>query len=291
MVNIDILVCLDLLMWLRTGDEVSTRLHLDQSTISRNFKKCCEVFSLDNCWSEGEYSISGDLELLNRERRVHQYHRWESGRPLRIEGMFWSGRTYLSEPIEGLMLGNHDFMSVSQPLSLLRDGIVDAWIAPFPDCPDENDPEFVSIHLMRSPCFLVACESHPIFRFEGKLTLDEVASYPLMAVKDGAFPVLEAYAKKIGLWNSQTGILRYKKEKWEGKTENELTISFSSTFSHEMFACKQRIIPIELNQEFGDVLVVKREYADHPRLSQLKATLMDRLKPWVEKYPEVRLCK
>ena len=291
MVNIEILSCLDLLMWLRTGDEVSTRLHLDQSTISRNFKKCCEVFSLDNCWSEGEYSISGNLELLNRERRVHQYHRWESGRPLRIEGMFWSSRTYLSEPIEGLMLGNHDFMSVSLPLSLLRDSIVDAWIAPFPDCPDENDPELASVHLTRSPCLLVADESHPIFNFEGELTLNEVMAYPSMALPNGAFPVFEAYAKSIGLWNSRSRILRYKKEKWEGRTESELITSFTSIFSLDMFATKQRIIPIKIEQEFGDVLVVKREYADHPRLSQLKVTLMDRLKPWVEKYPEVRLCQ
>ena len=116
-------------------------------------------------------------------------------------------------------------------------------------------------------------------------------AYPSMALPNGAFPVFEAYAKSIGLWNSRSRILRYKKEKWEGRTESELITSFTSIFSLDMFATKQRIIHIKIEQEFGDVLVVKREYADHPRLSQLKVTLMDRLKPWVEKYPEVRLCQ
>lgn len=189
------------------------------------------------------------------------------------------------------MLGNHDFMSVSQPMSLLRDSVIDAWIAPFPDCPKENDPEFVSIHLMRSPCLLVADESHPIFSFKGELTLDEVTAYPSMSLPSGAFPVFEAYAKSIGLWNSPSRLLRYKKDRWEGRTENELITAFSSTFSLDMFANKQRIIPIKLEQEFGDVLVVKREFADHPRVVQLKTILMERLKPWAEKYPEVRLCQ
>ena len=85
-------------------------------------------------------------------------------------------------------------------------------------------------------------------------------------------------------------MLRYKKEKWEGRTEHELITAFSTTFSLDMFASKQRIIPIKLEQEFGDVLVVRKEYADHPKASQLKSTLMDLLKPWVEQYPEVRLC-
>ena len=27
---------------------------------------------------------------------------------------------------------------------LLPDGVIDAWIAPYPDCPDEDDPEVAS---------------------------------------------------------------------------------------------------------------------------------------------------
>jgi hypothetical protein len=290
LIDVDTLACLDFLVWLRTGDEVAKRLSVNQSTISRNFRKCCKEFSLISGKVESEYSVSGDLGLLNLERKVHQSHRWQGGRPLRIEGMFWSGRAYLSDPIKGFIAGNHDFMVVSQPLSLLRDGVIDAWIAPYPDCPDEDDPEVASFPLNCSPCILVANESHPLFSVQKELTIDDVAAYPSLSLPDGAFPVFEAYARSIGLWNSPARILRYRREKWEGRTEDDLTTSFSSLFCLDMFAGKQSILPIKLDQEFGDVLVVRREYSDHPRLLELKSTLFDRLKPWAASHPGIRIC-
>ncbi len=291
MVEVDILACLDYLVWLRTGEEVGKRLNLNQSTISRNFRKCCKQFSLISNKFEGEYSISGDLRLLNLERKVHQRHRWLRGRPLRIEGMFWNGRTYLSDPIKGFVSGNHDFMAVSQPLSLLRHGVIDAWIAPYPDCPDEDDPEVASFPLNYSPCMLVANESHPLFSIQKELTIDDIAAYPSVSLPDGVFPILEAYGRSINLWNSSSSILRCTREKWEGKTEDELTFSFASLFSLDMFGEKRCILPIELDQGLGDILVVRREYSDHPRLLELKSILLDRLKPWAVKYPEIRLCE
>lgn len=291
MVEVDVLACLDFLVWLRTGKEVSKRLNLNQSTISRNFSKCCNSFSLIPCKVETEYSITGDLDLINLERKVHQRHRWAGGRPLRIEGMFWSGRTYLTQPIEGFIAGNHDFMAVSQPLSLLREGVIDAWIAPYPDCPDGDDPEVASFPLCHFPCILVASESHPLFSIQKELTIDDIAAYPSLSLPDGAFPIFEAYARGIGLWNSPSRILRYKREKWEGRTEDELTTSFSDVFCLDMFSVRQHILPVKLEQEFADVLVVRREFTNHPRFNELKATLLERLRPWVEKYPEILLCE
>ena len=291
MVEVDVLACLDYLLWLRTGEEVSKRLSLNQSTISRNFRKCCDQFSLIPGRVESEYLISGDLDLLVLERRVHQHYRWRGGRPLRIEGMFWNGRTYLSQPIDGFAAGNHDFMAVSQPLSLLRERVIDVWIAPYPDCPDDDDPEIASFPLCRFPCVLVASETHPLFSIQNQLTIDDIAAYPSLSLPDRAFPIFEAYARSIGLWNSPSRILRYKTEKWEGRTEDELTTSFSDVFALDMFPIKQRILPVKLEQEVADILVVRREFAHHPRFNELKSILFDRLRPWVEKYPEIHLCE
>ena len=79
LVDVDTLACLDFLVWLRTGDEVAKRLSVNQSTISRNFRKCCKEFSLISGKVESEYSVSGDLGLLNLGRKVHQSHRWQGG--------------------------------------------------------------------------------------------------------------------------------------------------------------------------------------------------------------------
>ncbi len=291
LVDVDVLACLDYLVWLRTGAEVSKRLNLSQPTVSRNYGRCCDRFSLIPRKVDTEYSISGDLDLLNLERKVHQRHRWNGGRPLRIEGMFWNGRTYLSQPIDGFTAGNHDFMAVRQPFSLLRDAVVDVWIVPYPDCPDKDHTEFASFPLCRFPCILVASESHPLFLMQKELTLDDIAAFPSLALPDGAFPVFEKYARSIGLWNSPSRILRYKREFWEVKAENELMTSFSNVFALGMFPFSQRILPFKLEQEFADILVVRREFANHPRFNKLKATLLDRLRPWVEKYPEIRLCE
>ena len=141
----------------------------------------------------------------------------------------------------------------------------------------------------RLPYILVAKESHPLFPIQKELTIDDIAADPSLALPDGAFPVFEAYARGIGLWNSPSRILRYKREKWEGRTEDELTTSFSDVFALDMFPIKQRILPVKLEQEFADILVVRREFAHHPRFNELKTTLLRRLRPWVEKYPEIHL--
>jgi hypothetical protein len=124
-----------------------------------------------------------------------------------------------------------------------------------------------------------------------ELTLDDIAAYPSLALPDGAFPVFESYAGRISPWHSPSRILRYKKEKWEGRTEDELTASFSKMFSLDMIADKHRILPIKFDQKFGDILVVRREYSDHPRFLALKSTLLERLKPWAKLHPDIRICE
>jgi hypothetical protein len=290
MVEIDTLACLDYLMWLQTGDEVAKRTGLNQSTISRNLHKCCETFFLNVKKINNEYVITGNTDIINLERYVHQYHRWKSYRPLRLEGMFWSGRTYLSSPIEGYVLGNHNFMHVAQPLAMLRTGVLDAWIAPFPDCPADDDSELASFPLAYFPCHLIAVESHPLFSINRELTLEDLIDYPSLALPEGAFPVFEDYAKSLGLWNSPSSIYRYDINKWEGRNSTELTTSFSSIFGLDIFGPPQKILPYKLEINLGDILVVKREFANHPLCQNLRQLLHDRLKPWADRFPEIRLC-
>jgi hypothetical protein len=290
MVEIHTLACLDYLMWLRTGDEVAKRTGLNQSTISRNLHKCCEAFFLNVKKVNNEYVITGNIDLINLERNVHQHHRWKSYRPLRVDAMFWSGRAYFSTPIEDYVLGNHDFMHVAQPLAMLRDGVLDALIAPFPDCPAADDSTLASFPLAYFPCYLITVESHPLFSINRELTLEDIAAYPSLALPEGAFPIFEDYAKSLGLWNSPSSIFRYDMEKWEGRNETELTTSFASIFSANLHNSTQRVLPYKLDMECGDFLVVKKEFANHPLCQNLRQVLHDRLRPWAEQYPEIRLC-
>lgn len=289
LVDFETLNSLDILIWMRTGREASKIAKLDQATISRNARKCCDAFNLNLEKENGEYKCAGDLNLLNYERRIHQLYRWQHDLPLRLDAIACSGRTYLSSPVENFITGNHDFVAVEQPLQLLRDSVIDAWIAPYPDCPDPEDPELFSFPLCFFPCHLVAHQYHPLFKLQQEVTLEDIAEYPSQALPEGAFPKFEAYAKKLGLWNSPTRLKRHKKEKWEGRTERELTTSFASVFGLESFSHEVKILPFSLNQFFGNILVVRREFAEHQRFRALLGILFSRLEPWADRYPEIML--
>ena len=76
MISLDCLAALDHLIWLRTGQRAAAALSCAQPTVSRNSRKCLEVFGLELARSRGEWRLIGDTGLINLERRVHQQWRW-----------------------------------------------------------------------------------------------------------------------------------------------------------------------------------------------------------------------
>jgi DNA-binding transcriptional LysR family regulator len=286
-VDVDTLASLDGVLWLRSGAIASKRLGQHQSTISRNINRCEAVFGVKASKNNGEWHLKGDASLLNLERVVHQRHRWLGGRCLRIEALHWSAKTYLEPTPEGWLPGNHDLLNVQQPLNLLRDCILDAWIGAYPDVPDQDDPDFASFPLLRHPLSLVVGENHPLLTARDGLTFEMVSQYPSLALPDGAFPQLEDCLKRIGLWNSPSGISRYNRAKWEGRWQSELLIGYASIFSIRFYPQPQYFLPLQLPLMVGDNLVVKREFENHPRLLNLLADLRQRLNPWLEAHPNL----
>ncbi len=287
MVDVDTLASLDGVLWLRSGAIASRQLGLHQSTISRNINRCETIFDVHAAKTSGEWHLKGDAKLLNLERVVHQHHRWLGGRALRIEAMYWSSKTYLEPAPDGWLAGNHDFMNVQQPQALLRDGIIDAWIGSYPDVPDDDDPEFASFPLLRHPIRLVVGANHPLLNAGEELSFELVSQFPSLALPDGAFPKFEACLKAIGLWNSPSRINRYNRDKWEGRWESEILVGYASIFSIGFYPQPQYFLPLQLPLSVGDNLVVKRQFADHPRLLQLLARLRQQLSPWLDAHPEL----
>ena len=75
LVDLDALTALDALQWLRTSEEVSKRFGLTQTTVSRQSRKCLDLFGLDLQRIEGEWNTVGDATILALERCVHQVAR------------------------------------------------------------------------------------------------------------------------------------------------------------------------------------------------------------------------
>ena len=71
MISVDGPAALDHLIWLRTGQRAAEALACTQPTVSRNSRKCLDVFEL-----EGAYSSDFDSSLHSKDRPRHQHPEW-----------------------------------------------------------------------------------------------------------------------------------------------------------------------------------------------------------------------
>ena len=148
MIPLDCLSCLDGLLWLRTQEQVARKMHLAQSSVSRNAKRCCEVFGVNLVKIGQDYHLTGNLTLLHMERDVHQYYEWNAPLPLRIDGQRDIHPRLQEQINDDWVAGNFDYSEMEHPLTLLRRGIVDVWITHGALIPPEHDHELASVALM-----------------------------------------------------------------------------------------------------------------------------------------------
>lgn len=288
-VSVEQLSCFDYLLWLRTGENAARRLGVDQATICRTVKKVAGIFELGLDKMGGEWELLGDRSLLDLERRSHQLYRWQMNCPLRVEAQYYSGPLFLDPRPVGCLTGNFDFLEVNTPLQHLRSGVIDAWIGCYPDVPAEDDAELACFHLTRLPSHLVVSHAHPLLALGEAVRLEDVRRYPSLALPDGAFPRVQETLQRLGLWTSTTEARRYDVDLWEGQTADAVTVGYATAFSIGLSPRPQVILPVPLDLEVGDTLVVQRRFSDHPRLLQLLAELRQRAAQLAERHPEVRL--
>lgn len=286
-VSVQDLDCLDLIIWLRTGESAALRLGYTQPSVSRTVNRISDIFGVTLQKNGGEWNLLGDTTLLNLQRRVHQYYRWSKSSPLRLEAQYYSGPLFCDPVPAGWVAGNFDYLEINTPLRHLRDGVIDAWIGCFPDIPEEDDPDFACFHLTRLPTHLVVSERHPLAQVESQLSLEDVRAYPSLALPDGAFPKIQAILQKLGLWNLPVDRFRYSREQWEGRVESDFVIGYASAFSISLFEAPQVILPVPIPMDVGDSLVVKREFAEHPRFIELLQQLQQKAQELQQRFPEV----
>jgi len=285
--SLESLASLDLCIWLRSGQAAGRHLALNQSSVSRKCGQALELFDLKLIKQDQEWSLQGDPTLLQLERRVHQLARWQNLAPLRLEATYWSGPLLATPEPEGWMLGMCDIVGVGLPLALMRQGVIDGWIASGPDWPDPDDPELVALPLCRYPVHLVVGPNHPLLN-QGPITWDDVAAFPSLALPPGTYPLVEACLKQLGLWNAPVRMGRYRRERWEGQAEADLTIGYATVLSERVAGSLVRL-PLDLPLDSGESLVVRREFGQHPHTLGLAAELHRRLEPFAAAAPEITL--
>ena len=209
------LSCLDYLIWLRSGQEAAERLNCNQATISRNANLVAEFLDLDPRKLEGEWCLGGDLDLLNAERKVHQFYRWSYGRSLRIDGVYGVGSPYFPDVPAPWVCGPSNFLNVNYPLGLLRDSILDAWLGCYPDVPEDDD-DYLVINLTRYPSYFLVDPMHPLLNSGDELVLNDLQDFPVLSLPEGAFPKIQHHLKGLGFQRSKVGAMRHEVKRWGG---------------------------------------------------------------------------
>lgn len=290
MVDLDALTALDALQWLRTGDEVFRRYGFSSPTVSRQSRKCLEIFDIELQRVQGEWEILGDPTMLLLERNVHQTARFWGLRPLRLEATYWSAPLLCTPSPERWILGLSNIVGIRRNFQLVRERVIDACITGLPDVPLDDDKDLLAMNLSSMPVFFVCSPDHPVLR-ESELTFEHIARYPTLGLPAGSYPKVEESLRSIGLWNDYVRMSRYKRDLWEGKSEAELTIGYGTVLSMEISGGSLVRLPLELPFLSGEALVIRREFAEHPEMYSLRELIMSRLEFFAAHYPEIQLSR
>ena len=275
MVGVELLEAFDGLIWLRTGHQVASRFNLNQSTVSRNSKKCAQEFGLSLVRRRSEWSIDGDPKLLNLERYVHQVSRWRENKPLRLEAQHWSGPLLCSPTPSGWISGNLNYLEYERPLKLLKERVIDAWITSYPDALSDDDPDFTAIQLSRLPMLLVVQEGHPLLKLGSQITFEDVARFPFLPLPSGSFPKFQNVLETIGLWHNTSLPTEFD---WRGRSDIEdLMVGFATPLTLPLYGESYRALPLQVPVVVGDALVVAREWVHSTQIRQLVSLLRTRL--------------
>lgn len=267
MVTVECLAALDHLFWLRTGSKAAEMLRCNQSTISRHARACQDLFAVTFSKQSAEWHVSGDATLLNAERRVHQAYRWSCQRPLRLDAQHWLADRCAELALPLWSVGNLNYLDYAQPLALIKNRILDAWLCSSPDQP--GDPDLCALPLCTMPSYLVVKQGHPLLRLSG-LRFSDVRAYPLMPLPAHAFPVFEAMLTTLGLGGTAP-------QQSPDPAIEDLLVGIATPLSLALYGPDWVVLPLRLPLRVGDVLMVHRDYADHVRTRELIAALRNRL--------------
>jgi DNA-binding transcriptional LysR family regulator len=282
------LAALDLSLWLGTGKAAGEQLHTNQSTVSRQQRAVLRSLDLRQVRRGGQRLLVGDLELLAAERWVHQLARLKGKAPLRVEGTDCSGPWFQNQPLEGWIRGTFLLPGQELPLQLLRERVIDAWVASYqPDLPAADDPEWWVLNLVCEPVRLLAHPDHPLAGVR-RPSAGDLRRFPSLALPAGWFPRTEAILRDQGLWQQEVPMSRYDPADWEGRCGDGLTLTYGQSLSEALQPGTVRL-DWDLGLVSGEALVVRRDLIDWPPIQQLAAELCRRARAVASRFADVQL--
>lgn len=155
MVSLDLLSTLDGLIWLQSGAKVANLFQQHQTTVSRNQKKCAQVFGFSFSKSQSRWKINGDTTLLQLERDVHQQARLTGKSQLRIEVNGWIKSPLFNPAPPSWIVGSSNNPSNLHHIECLKEQIIDAYLCPLSNLPSESQNlEIIPLKLPEKPALV-----------------------------------------------------------------------------------------------------------------------------------------
>ena len=144
MVSEEQLAALDVTLWLGSTERAAEFDFTNQSTVSRRHRKVLHQFGIELKRTKSELEASGDLQLLDMERQVHQMARLKRRRNLRLQVPFWLLNSPGLVPPEGWRINpKRANFSCADPVTLLREHVLDACLATPTQIPAVRDDLFI----------------------------------------------------------------------------------------------------------------------------------------------------
>ena len=279
MVTPEELEALDLMCWLRHGDDAARLAYCNQSTISRRSQQALQVFQPFPSHGPGPYSSPGPSTLLQMEREVHQLYRFSGRSRLRLHAPYWASRV-LGNQLDASWMVNpaRQKESVGAALSLLEDRVIDAMIAEASQRPADDNPRFFSFDLYEVPLVLCvdALAEKQVSRSlycEKSLSSDDVGS--LSRVRPQRFLSPESKGCVVQLFNHLYGDAMGAEAGFDQRLQESSQVTFLMAHHPSAFEDFRhfRRIDCECGFRAQESLVVLRGLEENPSILGLLETL------------------
>ena len=110
-----------------------------------------------------------------------------------------------------------------------------------------------------------------------------------MALPKGWFPLTEEKLRSHGLWSTEARLKKYRKELWEDKTEDQITLSYATCLGLEVME-NLSVLDYDLDLTSGESLIVKRSLMDNEKVHSLLSCLKERILKKAKIHNELTPC-
>ena len=276
MIEIEQLAVLDLCAWTGSQLEAARILSFNQISISRNLYKAKAVLGSVGieCLGGDKYSFEDSCQILKAQRKIHQQIRFDQTKCLRIHANCWVRHLLLEPPPEGWIPNQAAIKKFRHcdAIELLDKHVIDAALVANPEAPLDCDSRYHRYPISNQPLFLLVSTCNALASETG-LSLAEVSSTTELGHSSFVSKECRRVMERLDshLFGAQDP--RY----FHSQKEPPPTTRRYGTAMTMLI--RPDLVKINAKMDFlaGDILVVKKELADHPEILKLIAQLRNRL--------------